>query len=614
MSRWGVGGRGGSTANNKNVRPAAVTDTGSSVVGRTNTGRARMVAIILTSFLCLGLLSPLLLGAPARLVSAADTVLPAPMPVVSRGVPAYASSDRSRPAGLANDSNYATHWRSSGVPAWLAYDLSGVQASQRGNVLLAWYNDPLTPDYNHAITRNSAYNLPSAYTIEANPAGGGSVPQNGWVVLATVTGNTFHSRQHALNLNGYNWVRINVSSVLGDSQNQDVAINMDVHDASRGLQDSWIFYGDYTTAAGLDHDPRGVGTFAQLINSLHPDYFPAQESGGTSFLQSGNGAQLIGEWLSVFPGQYVALSFGSLDADFFDAGDPELPGGFYKNYEVMVKAVLAAGKTPVVPKIPWGRTDKIQANGPRLNAEIDKLYAAYPQIVHGPDFWSFFQAHQDQISADGLNLTQAGYGEYRRLWALEMSGTVYKGAAGPPQATPVPPGTCTGRRFPETGKCVNEPFLSYWNAHGQLAINGYPISDEFVETLEDGKPYKVQYFERVRMEFHPENADPQYKVLLGQFGRRIHPADPPVAPKAGARFFTETGHNVAGGFLTYWTSNGGLAQFGYPISEEFVETLEDGKPYTVQYFERARFELHPENPAPYNILLGQFGRRILGNR
>jgi hypothetical protein len=34
----------------------------------------------------------------------------------------------------------------------------------------------------------------------------------------------------------------------------------------------------------------------------------------------------------------------------------------------------------------------------------------------------------------------------------------------------------------------------------------------------------------------------------------------------------------------------------------------------VQYFERARFEYHPENPAPYDILLGQFGRQILGSR
>jgi hypothetical protein len=52
-------------------------------------------------------------------------------------------------------------------------------------------------------------------------------------------------------------------------------------------------------------------------------------------------------------------------------------------------------------------------------------------------------------------------------------------------------------------------------------------------------------------------------------------------------------------------------QFGYPMTEEFEEQLEDGRTYTVQYFERARFERHPENPAPYTILLGQFGRRIL---
>ena len=77
------------------------------------------------------------------------------------------------------------------------------------------------------------------------------------------------------------------------------------------------------------------------------------------------------------------------------------------------------------------------------------------------------------------------------------------------------------------------------------------------------------------------------------------------------RCFPETGHCVRGRFLTYWTIWGGLAVNGYPISEEFVQTLEDGREYTVQYFERARFEHHPENTPPYDILLGQFGRRIL---
>ena len=164
--------------------------------------------------------------------------------------------------------------------------------------------------------------------------------------------------------------------------------------------------------------------------------------------------------------------------------------------------------------------------------------------------------------------------------------------------------------FAETGRCVRGPFLTYWQQHGGLAINGYPLSDEFVEVLEDGRAYQVQYFERVRLEYHPENAPP-YDILLGQFGRRIRPADPPAPPIPGQEYFTETGHNLGDGFLAYWQANGGLPQFGYPISEVFEERLEDGKVYRVQYFERARFEHHPKNAPPYDILLGQFGRRIL---
>ena len=116
------------------------------------------------------------------------------------------------------------------------------------------------------------------------------------------------------------------------------------------------------------------------------------------------------------------------------------------------------------------------------------------------------------------------------------------------------------------------------------------------------------------MEYPRDNADPQYQVLLGQFGRRIHPADPPVEQKPGATYFPATGHNVEGRFLEYWTANGGLPIFGLPISEPFQERLGDGQTYTVQYFERARFELHPGNQPPYDVLLGQFGRQIYDQR
>jgi hypothetical protein len=78
-------------------------------------------------------------------------------------------------------------------------------------------------------------------------------------------------------------------------------------------------------------------------------------------------------------------------------------------------------------------------------------------------------------------------------------------------------------------------------------------------------------------------------------------------------FFAATGHTLGGTFKTYWDSHGGLMQFGYPISEEYQEvSLTDGKTYTTQYFERARFEEHPENAGtPYEVLQGLLGREML---
>lgn len=78
--------------------------------------------------------------------------------------------------------------------------------------------------------------------------------------------------------------------------------------------------------------------------------------------------------------------------------------------------------------------------------------------------------------------------------------------------------------------------------------------------------------------------------------------------RPGCQTFTETGHTVCGKFLDYWKTHGGLAQQGYPLSEEFVETSAlNGRPYTVQYFERAVFEYHPENRPPNDVLLSQLG-------
>jgi hypothetical protein len=67
---------------------------------------------------------------------------PAALPLISRSVPCFASSDY--PAS-ANDNSYSTSWRAT-IPGWIAYDLSAAPVSQRGQVVLVWYNTD-TYDY-----------------------------------------------------------------------------------------------------------------------------------------------------------------------------------------------------------------------------------------------------------------------------------------------------------------------------------------------------------------------------------------------------------------------------------------------------------------------------------
>ncbi len=338
--------------------------------------------------------------------------------LISRNVPAFASSEQ-YPASQANDSSYDTTWRSNGT-GWLAYDLSGVAASHRSRVDVVWYNE--TGAYNHTLIGEDAYNMPQDYTIQVNPgAGGGSPPSSGWVTLVTVSGNHYHSRQHIITMTGDNWVRINVTAVDGSVQNYDVDLNMDVYDASNGLPDDWIFFGDSITAGAMNHyTVGGVASFAQLIHAQTSAYYPLQEGGGIGYLTSADGVQYLSTWLALFPGKYVGLSYGTNDANGCVSAS-----SFYQNYVTMVQKVLAAGKIPVIPHLPWGRTSNIQNCGPALNAKIDALYQAFPQVIKGPDLWAYFQAHQSLISSDNIHPNDVGFGAYRQQWANTMLAEVY---------------------------------------------------------------------------------------------------------------------------------------------------------------------------------------------
>jgi hypothetical protein len=178
--------------------------------------------------------------------------------------------------------------------------------------------------------------------------------------------------------------------------------------------------------------------------------------------------------------------------------------------------------------------------------------------------------------------------------------------------------------YSSTGHNLSPLFKPYWNSHGGLAQFGYPQTEAFREVNPaDGKVYMVQYFERNRFEYHPEYAGTQYEVLLGLLGnqltadRRVKGESPfnrvADAHYPGGTYFSSTGHTLRNILKAYWEANGGLAIYGFPISEEFEEVNpDDGHTYIVQYFERNRFEYHPDNKGtPYEVLLGLLGNTLL---
>jgi hypothetical protein len=184
-----------------------------------------------------------------------------------------------------------------------------------------------------------------------------------------------------------------------------------------------------------------------------------------------------------------------------------------------------------------------------------------------------------------------------------------------------------GIYFPATGHNVAPIFRRFWDDNGGLPQFGLPRTELFREiNPADGKAYLTQYFERARLEYHPEHVGTKYEIQLGLLGNQLTaerrakgeaPFKPVPNPnKPGESWFSETGHTLKGVFKTYWEKNNGLTVFGYPTSAEFEEiSAEDGKPYTVQYFERARFEYRPENKGtPYEVLIGLLGNNLLRSK
>ncbi len=174
---------------------------------------------------------------------------------------------------------------------------------------------------------------------------------------------------------------------------------------------------------------------------------------------------------------------------------------------------------------------------------------------------------------------------------------------------------CFPEAAPAISACIDGPIAAFWARNGGLPVFGYPTGVQ-QERMVEGRVLQVQAFERNRLELHPENAAP-YDVLPGRLGAELLAKQGrdwnafPKADPSAPHFFGETGHAIAPQFWDYWSGHG-LDLFGLPLSEAQTEVSPtNGQPYLTQWFERARFELHPAPDGTAGaVLLGLLGREL----
>ena len=161
----------------------------------------------------------------------------------------------------------------------------------------------------------------------------------------------------------------------------------------------------------------------------------------------------------------------------------------------------------------------------------------------------------------------------------------------------------TTKYFYETGHTVKDEFLTFYlSAPDPLLVYGLPITEAFIDPIQN---IKMQYFQRARFELYPD-ATAGKRVQLSMLGKLTYQV-PKVQEVNMATNMPECRQYnqffVCYAFLAFFDAHGGLGQFGYPISNYSKE----GDQY-VQYFERARFEFHPELSNDVWVKLTDIGR------
>lgn len=169
---------------------------------------------------------------------------------------------------------------------------------------------------------------------------------------------------------------------------------------------------------------------------------------------------------------------------------------------------------------------------------------------------------------------------------------------------------------------IHEKLYDFWHTNGGLPAFGYAISPRFYEVSSRGEMVEVQYFERVRLEYHAARMGMPEEVRTGNIGQeaeirgtpaRILPAglegDDVITTVNGAQI------SMPRLFVNFREAIGGSEVAGLPITGLLIDRDDEGRAIWVQYFDKARLEYNPDRIGTiYEVRLTRLGADVFRSK
>ena len=300
-------------------------------------------------------------------------------------------------------------------------------------------------------------------------------------------------------------------SLIPTNANPHLGFRGDIDDAFGGTSD----YGIYAEPIAQVLESQGFNTrliangvdgLKQELDQGHPVqvWVIAGMGWGTPFQQTING-----QTVTLVAGEHSMVVYGYDDNGVY-VSDPGFGTQDYYDWNNFLRSWSYLGQMALAVW-PAGQPDTTSVSG------VSPLFYEYwlnnggqsilglplqDATTSGSKTIQYFERARLEIDSSG-GVVQAG------LLGRELTAGRSQEAAFLPVSTPANPGQLF---FSATGHTIGGEFQIYWQNNGGLQVFGYPISEEFTEN-----GHTVQYFERSRFEFYPNNHTAD-RVVLGAVG------------------------------------------------------------------------------------------------